>query len=106
MRLYGALKTRFLVATIAERLALRSAAAAKSDLGTPAQTVGVAVLIHHIHHTVNQQRSIIYYRHFYIRHPILRSKLFQFFASLRQLLSCAAPIKNLWWKQASSVTAL
>jgi hypothetical protein len=35
----------------------------------------VAVLIHHIHHTVNQQRSIIYYRHFYIRHPILRSKL-------------------------------
>ncbi len=106
MRLYGALKTRFLVATITERLALRSAAAAKSDLGTPAQTVGVAVLIHHIHHTVNQQRSIIYYRYFYICHPILRSRLFQFFASLRKLLSCAAPIKNLWWKQASSVTAL
>ena len=78
MRLYGALKTRFLVATIAERLALRSAAAAKSDLGTPAQTVGVAFLVHDFDFTVNQQRAIIHNCNFYVWHSILRSTLARF----------------------------
>jgi len=85
MGLYRALKTRFLVAAVTERLPLRSSAAAKSNLGAPAQSVGVAVLIHHIHHTVDQQRSIVHHCHFYIRHPILRSKLFYF---LRACVNC------------------
>ena len=104
MRLNGALETRFLVAAIAERLAFRSAAAAKSDLGTSAQTVGVAVLIHHIQDTFDQQRSIVYYRHFYIRHPILRSKLFNF---LRAYVNCfMRRTDESLAEQASSVTAL
>ena len=54
MGLHSALKARFFVAAVTKRLPFRSAAAAKSDLGAPAQTVGVTVLVYHVHHAINQ----------------------------------------------------
>jgi hypothetical protein len=73
-----ALKVRFFVGTIAERLALGSATPAKSDLGSPSQAVGLAFLIHNLHFTIYKQRSIINDGHFDIWHSILRSKLVKF----------------------------
>lgn len=54
MGLNRALKTRFLVATIAERLSFGSSTAAKSDLRSPAQAIGVTFLVYHVNHTVDQ----------------------------------------------------
>jgi hypothetical protein len=53
VRLHQALKVRFLVGTIAERLALGSATPAKSDLGSPTQTISLAFLIHNLHFTID-----------------------------------------------------
>ena len=53
MGLHSALKARFFVAAVTKRLPLRSTAAAKPDLGTPAQAIGVTVLIHHVHDAIN-----------------------------------------------------
>src|SRR5271156_684662 len=76
--LHHALKVRFLVGSIAERLALGSATPAKSDLGSPSQAVGLAVLIHYLHFTIDKQRSIINHGHLDVWHSILRSKLVKF----------------------------
>ena len=78
MGLDQALKVRFLVGTIAERLALGGAATAQPDLGSPSQTVRLAFLIDNLHFTIYKQRSIINDGHFDIWHSILRSKLVKF----------------------------
>src|SRR5277367_1002664 len=61
-----ALEGRAFVRAVAEGLAFREAAAAESEFGASAQTVGVAFLVNYFDFAVNQQRAIIHNCDFYV----------------------------------------
>jgi hypothetical protein len=84
-----ALERGALVRTIAKGFALGETAAAKADLGAPAETISVAFLVYNFYFTINQQRPVVHNRDFYICHAILRSKL------VNLPLRCAR-IQSLW----------